>query len=566
MKRRPVHMSMVVSLGLGLTLAVVGWLSSPGSELPSAYAAELRVCASGCPYASIQAAVDAANAGDVIKVAAGSYTGVSARAGVTQVVYISKTITLRGGYTTTNWTTPFPITQPTTLDAQGQAGVMSIIGDISPTIEGLHITGGAHYFTSLDDYGGGIWVMSATATIRGNRVFENSSGPVCGGGLRLGYSNAVVEGNWVYSNTSIIGGGVCLWHSDATLIGNSVSGNTASFRGGGLHLTYSDATLTGNRISGNEVSRYATFTPNGGGGLYIISSTATLVENIVVANTAINLGGGLHLRGSAATLNGNLILSNSVTSPSGLGLGGGLNLASSPATLNANVIARNTADIGGGMSAGGSVTLTSNTIVSNVAVSTRSGLSIGGGGLRLLGGDSMLVNNVIADNQASIPGSGVYVAGSSLRLLHNTIARNRGGDGGGVHISSYISPSAVTFTNTIFVSHTVGITVEIGNTATLAATLWGTSTWANLANWGGAGAIFTGTLNVFGDPAFVNPDAGDYHMGATSAARNAGVDAAIFTDVDNQPRLQAPDLGADEYWPPGTPRYIYLPVVLRQSP
>jgi len=38
----------------------------------------------------VQAAVDAASEGDVIKVAAGAYTGVSARAGVTQTVYVSK--------------------------------------------------------------------------------------------------------------------------------------------------------------------------------------------------------------------------------------------------------------------------------------------------------------------------------------------------------------------------------------------------------------------------------------------------------------------------------------------
>jgi hypothetical protein len=61
---------------------------------------------------------------------------------VTQVVYISKTITLRGGYTTTNWTTSDPEANPTTLDAQGQGRVFYITGDISPTIEGLRIVAG----------------------------------------------------------------------------------------------------------------------------------------------------------------------------------------------------------------------------------------------------------------------------------------------------------------------------------------------------------------------------------------------------------------------------------------
>jgi hypothetical protein len=45
------------------------------------------------------------------------------------------------------------------------------------------------------------------------------------------------------------------------------------------------------------------------------------------------------------------------------------------------------------------------------------------------------------------------------------------------------------------------------------------------------------------------------------------VDAGIKTDVDHEPRpYQTPDLGADEYWPPGALKRAYLPVVLHQFP
>jgi len=109
--------------------------------------------------------VDAAGDNDVIKVATGVYTDIQQRAGITQVVYLSKTVTIRGGYTTTNWSASYPLTQPTTLDAYGQGRVMYITGSISPTIEGLHITGGNTIGLggnpSPGDSGGGVFADCA---------------------------------------------------------------------------------------------------------------------------------------------------------------------------------------------------------------------------------------------------------------------------------------------------------------------------------------------------------------------------------------------------------------------
>jgi hypothetical protein len=76
-----------------------------------------------------------------------------------------------------------------------------------------------------------------------------------------------------------------------------------------------------------------------------------------------------------------------------------------------------------------------------------------------------------------------------------------------------------------------------------------------------------GTINHVNDytghPAFVDPDAGDYHIGPGSEALNKGVDAGVMRDIDNEPRFGIPDLGADEYWAPGALKRIYLPLVLR---
>jgi parallel beta-helix repeat protein len=564
----------VFSIPTALLLALVGvmtllsWLGGEGAPLAHAqgpdgydtyYVAPGGDCGGAEPcYASVQAAVDAVDdPGDVVKVAAGTYTGVQGRpapAGyygpsvITQVVYISQTVTVRGGYTTTDWATSDPEANPTTLDAQGQGRVLFISGQaISPTIEGLWITrGDAAGLGDLQGYdaGGGVYVVTATAIIRDNYVFSNTAD--YGGGLVLYFSNATLSGNTVSGNTaSGSGGGLYLYDSHITLTGNTVSGNTANY-GGGLSLSYSDATLSGNTVSGNTASW------SDGGGLYLYDCYVTLSSNTVSGNTAGWYGGGLYLSYSDATLSENTVSGNTAERYSG----GGLYLSDSDATLSDNAVGGNTAGWnGGGLHLRDSeVTLNGNTVSGNAAGED-------GGGLCLWwNNDAMLVNNVVADNEAHVSGSGLYVRHSSSRLLHNTIARNTGGDGSGVYVSNWGSHyGTVWLTNTILVSQAVGISVTAGNTVTLEATLWGSGDWANGTDWAGEGTLLTGTVNVWGDPAFVDADAGDYHLSPDSAAIDRGVDAGLTADIDGHPRpIGLPDLGADE-WSLQT----HLPLVMR---
>lgn len=175
--------------------------------------------------------------------------------------------------------------------------------------------------------------------------------------------------------------------------------------------------------------------------------------------------------------------------------------------------------------------------------------SYGGGAYVYYQSRATLTNTLIAANRATVAGSGFYLHdNSTARLLHTTIARNSGGDGGGVYVTF---DSAAVLTNTILVSHTVGITVASGSTASLEATLWGSGDWANGSDWGGAGSIATGTINIRGDPAFMTLPSGDYRLSPASAALDQGVNAGVTADIDGElrPFGSGYDLGADEGQP-----------------
>jgi hypothetical protein len=548
------------------TMPVRALPNAPRAPLEASCYARLN---DGAIYPTIQEAVDASTApSDVIKVA-GHCSATNSYGGLSQVVYLSRTLTLRGGYTTTDWLVPDPAANPTTLDAEGNGRGIYIAGVISLTIEGVSITGGRP--PAGDDNGGGVYVATATLTLSDSFVSSNQA--YAGGGLSVVNGRATLISNTIVANdatrgcggifidrsstqitrnrivtnsTEGDGGGLCIWDSTASLDGNIVAGNSADLQwGGGIYMYGSDAVLARNIIQANTVVY-------NGGGMAALESSVVLSDNVFQGNSAYN-GGGLFLTLANATVSGNSVLSNTAT-----GDGGGASVGDSEVAFIGNLVSFNSASIGGAVSLiGGQITVDRDVVMSNTAVI--------GGGVFVGDGTGTFTNTVLASNRAGTEGAGVYVLDASVRLLHTTIARNQGGDGSGVHIENDVLSSTVALTNTILVSHSIGLYAATGTKATLNGTLWGSGTWGNFTDYDGPGTILTGTVNIWGDPAFVVPDAGDYHIRSGSAAIDAGMNAGVIKDIDGESRPfgRGYDLGADELAIGVDWHHVYVPLALR---
>ncbi|HHS97030.1 MAG TPA: hypothetical protein ENK08_03900, partial [Chloroflexi bacterium] len=162
-------------------------------------------CGSVSPcYSTVQAAVDAASSGDEIRIAQGTYN---------ENVTIDKSLTLRGGYTTSDWDTSDPDAHPTVLNGGGAGRVIAATtSGIDLTIENLEITNGQ----------GGIQICSdacgINATIRNCYIHDNSTSGEGGGiyaKLNSGYTIRI-ENCRIVNNTAsgTYGGGGVFAYND----------------------------------------------------------------------------------------------------------------------------------------------------------------------------------------------------------------------------------------------------------------------------------------------------------------------------------------------------------------
>jgi hypothetical protein len=266
----------------------------------------LLLCLTAATYAAIihvpadqptiQAAINAAQNGDIVVVAPGTY--------FENINFAGKAIKV----TSANGT------KVTIIDGGHANSVVTFDGGegLTSELRGFTIqNGNAGGRNGNAGDGGGILISNASPTITGNIVTNNTA---CdsGAGIEVYFSSALIENNIVSHNsqsgcTGGGGGGICVGGAGAAqIIGNIIENNSwISGEGGGIELDAAGKlTVKNNIIRGNS--------GNGrGGGIDLTnSSDALIVQNLIYQNTA-SQGSGIYF-GVPDGYRGPLLVNNTI--------------------------------------------------------------------------------------------------------------------------------------------------------------------------------------------------------------------------------------------------------------
>jgi hypothetical protein len=450
-ERRRVKAALATRAGAALAVAAVACFALVSAS--ASPAATLQVCPSGCTYSQIASAVAAAQSGDTVTIAAGTYQGgftintsltlAGAGAGTTIISGGGPVVTIGSGGSTklnvsiTGVTITGGVTHssPESVALYGKAGVLAAGGGIEITPDNIKNTSSE--------------TPGATVTIADSVIAHNSvspiavvpspSGATCPGGI-CKFSDAA--GGGIYN-----AGTLTLTH---TTVSDNSAGPTlaAETSGGGIENEMGSLTVINSTISGNEASvtaPYGRFAQSGAinvdkGDLAIRGSSLTHNRAIVTVSWPGNTvdteghGGAMHITaGNSATITSTKITGNSVSITNKLGSAyadsGGVK-TDGTITLSGDVIANNhvnvvalggpsanaDGDSGAGEVGGGTI---SNSRLSDNAVTVRSekGSAYASSGAGFMGPGS-INNSLIRNNhvQAISPAGSATAVGGALQI------------------------------------------------------------------------------------------------------------------------------------------------------
>ncbi|MCP4143828.1 MAG: hypothetical protein GY752_00940 [bacterium] len=313
-------------------------------------------------YAQIHDAVQAANSGDVVQVAAGTYNDCTHETegpeSTPACVIMKSGVTLRGAGP-----------DATIIDAQGLGRGIFIEAVSNCSVENLQVRGA---YAAI--YGAGILIrqVGIDVTITDVTITENlDGGLICydnaspfllrlhcydneakqGGGISVEeFSSPVIESCIVENNEAPSGAGIFIRNqSNATILYCTVTGNVinaAYGNGGGICVTGSNPIISGCEINGNTTLGY------GGGVSFLNNSGGSLSNSRINDNFAIgdnSLGGGISVNGSTPLIEYCLIARNSLTGV--YGDGGGVDCTGAPSATfdHCTIIENSTVGSAGGM-------------------------------------------------------------------------------------------------------------------------------------------------------------------------------------------------------------------------
>jgi len=214
---------------------------------------------------TIQAGINAANNGDTVLVAPGTYTE--------NIDFLGKAITV--------------------TSSGGPAVTIIDGGHAAPVVvfhSGEGLSSVLSKFTVQDGYaifnysytGAGIAIENSSPTIKQNIITNNDGTSGSGGGIGLESGSPTIEGNMISNNPAQFGGGLYMdGGSGSRVIGNVFRGNNGSSAGGAIVFFGAGSVL----VQNNKF--YSNISSSEGGALWIVNEAdEVIVDNLFVGNMA----------------------------------------------------------------------------------------------------------------------------------------------------------------------------------------------------------------------------------------------------------------------------------------